>query len=127
MTKKKILVVDDEPNIVQLLKDILVPANYEVIGAYNGEQALKMAQEENPDVIILDIILPVINGFEVCKKLKKNSKTRNIPVIMNTAAGLEDVARDEPEVQAEVYLAKPYVPKELVNIVQNVIEKHSKQ
>lgn len=127
MAKKKILVVDDEPNIVELIKETLELDNYEIIGAYDGGQGLKMAQEENPDVIILDIILPVISGFEVCKELKKDLKTKNIPIIMFTGAGLEDVARDEPEIQAEVYIAKPYVPEELINIVRNVIEKYSKQ
>ena len=127
MTQKKILVIDDEPDIVKVIADRLELHGYEVIGAYNGSEGLKKAQDEGPDVILLDIILPEMHGFEVCKKLKENPKTSKIPVILITGAGLEDVAKDESEVQAEAYIAKPFESKKLVNTIGTVIEKYSKK
>ncbi|MBL7170478.1 MAG: response regulator [Candidatus Omnitrophica bacterium] len=127
MTQKKILIIDDDPNIVQVIKDRMEFHGYRVIGAYNGPQGLKKAEDEEPDIILLDIIMPEMHGFEVCKKLKENPKTKKIPIIMITGCGIEDIARDEPDVKAEAYIAKPFESKAVVNIIRIIIQKYSKK
>ncbi len=121
MAKKKILIIDDEPAIAQLVKEKMEFVNYEVIIASNGTQGLKMAQKEKPNIILLDVIMPDMHGFELCKILKENPKTKKIPIIVTTGAGLEDIARDEPEVKADAYLAKPFDFKKLAKAIENLI------
>src|SRR5262249_1269770 len=83
----KILVVDDEVKNVKLLEALLLPRGYEVVTAFNGEEALRQVQQERPDLILLDIMMPVMDGFEVCKILKDNADTRLIPVVIMTGWG----------------------------------------
>src|SRR4029434_4837372 len=87
----KILVVDDEAKNVKLLEAILLPRGYEVVHASNGEEALQQVQQERPDLILLDVMMPVMDGFEACRILKENADTRLIPVVIMTALGqMED-------------------------------------
>jgi two-component system alkaline phosphatase synthesis response regulator PhoP len=123
MAKRKILVIDDELCIVEVIKEGMGVRDYEVISANNGFEGFKKAQEEKPDIILLDIVLPGMHGFEVCKKLKDNSVTKKIPVIIMTGGGFENVARDEPDIQAEAYLAKPFDVTRLTAIIDKVIIK----
>ena len=83
----KILVVDDELKNVKLLEALLLPRGYAVVKAYNGEEALQQVQQEQPDLILLDVMMPLLDGFEVCKRLKENDETRLIPVVIMTALG----------------------------------------
>ena len=81
MDKKKILLIEDEPYQVMMVKFRLEANNYDFISACDGEEGLKKACEEKPDLILLDLFMPIIDGYEVCQRLKKNPKTKNIPII----------------------------------------------
>lgn len=109
-----ILAVDDEVNILELLKFNLTKEGYRVITATEGKQALKYAREEKPDLIILDIMLPGMDGYDVCRILKADRETAGIPVIMLSAKGdvLDKVVG--LELGAEDYITKPFSPREVV-------------
>jgi len=123
----KILVVDDELHIRNILKFQLEKNGYSVVLAENGEEALQMVRRESPDLVILDLMMPRMDGFEVCKRIRENYQTAQIPIIMLTAKsdlpdrlkGLKDGAND--------YLIKPYSNEELLLRVQNVLEWSQKQ
>ncbi len=106
-TKAKILIVDDIVENVELLK-VLLQTNYSLSCAYNGEEALMRVDEFNPDLILLDVMLPKINGYDVCYKLKSNAKTRNIMIIMITALVEAENELKGVEVGADDYLFKPF-------------------
>lgn len=108
MIKKKILIVDDDPNIIRSLSFVLEKENYIVIAAIDGKEALKKAKEELPHLIILDIMLPELNGFEVYKRLKANIQTREIRTIVLTAKGEEKDKRLGEELGVDVYITKPF-------------------
>ncbi len=110
----KILVVDDEKHIVELIKFNLERDGFQVITAYDGEEAVKQARSGDPDLIILDIMLPVMDGLEVCRQLKQDKETRNIPVIMLSAKGDELDKILGLEIGADDYVTKPFSPRELV-------------
>lgn len=82
---KKILIIEDYPNIVEILSLRLKNLGYEVLAAYDGQEGLKLARNENPDLIILDVLLPKLNGYKVCRLLKFDAKYRHIPIIMLTS------------------------------------------
>ncbi len=127
MQSYKILVVDDEEHIRKILKFKLEKHGYYVITADNGEVALKMVRRENPDLIILDLMMPKMDGFEVCRRIRKNFQTAQIPIIMLTAKsdmvdkikGLAGGAND--------YLVKPYSNDELLLRVKNVLDWNRRQ
>lgn len=123
MARIKVLVIEDNPVIVRMNEKILSAHDYDVISARDGGEGLDRAREDKPDVILLDIILPVLHGFEVCKELKKDPATRDIPVIIMTGTGLEDIARQEPEVNAQGYVAKPYDFETIDALIKKVLEK----
>ena len=120
---KKVLVIDDDPGIVKLDEALLKSKGYEVISAGDGLSGVERAIEDQPDVIILDVILPNMHGFEVCKNLKNNPNTEFIPIVMVTATGLEDIAESESDIQADAYLAKPYGIDKLEEAIQTAIHK----
>ena len=100
----KILVVDDEQDIVETMVFMLKQKGYECIWAYDGEEGLRLAKEESPDLIMLDVMMPKINGYKICRLLKFDSRYKNIPIIMVTARGQEqDIAIGE-ETGADEYL-----------------------
>ena len=107
----KVLVVDDNPDVRDILSDFLDNEGYEVILATNGEEAIELAETENPQVILLDIKMPGIDGIEVCNRLKANEKTRSIPIIIMTAYADRDV---EAFVEgADDFVTKPFSTAEL--------------
>ena len=110
----KILVVDDETYIVDLVKFNLEKEGFEVIVAHDGMTALGMVDEENPDLVILDIMLPVMDGLEVCRMLRQNPRFRNLPIIMLTAKGEEVDTVLGLEMGADDYIKKPFSPREMV-------------
>ncbi len=120
MTKKKILVVDDVQETLLALKIRLEYAGYEVKSATDGEMGLKMAREINPNLIILDVMLPKIDGFSVCRLLKFDEEYEHIPIIMLTAKGQEKDRSTGQEVGADLYLVKPYNAKELLEHVNRM-------
>ena len=118
--KRRILVVDDEKKIVDIVKAYLERENYQVIVAYDGEEALDMARDQQPDLLVLDLMLPGISGWDVCRILRKESET---PIIMLTA---RDEVTDKIvglELGADDYVTKPFDPKELVSRVKSVLRR----
>ncbi len=111
---KKILVVDDDEVTTDLAKTILVKNNFEVITASNGEDAIAITRKECPDLILLDIMLPTIDGFEVCKKLKSQDKFRKTPILILTAKGFNSDVERGKAAGADEYLLKPFSAKALV-------------
>lgn len=112
--KKKILIIDDERITVELAQVILERHDFEVVCAYDGEEGLKVARAEKPDLILLDILLPKKDGFDVCKELRSDHSFKDVCILMFTAKGLsEDVERGY-EVGANDYIVKPFSGNDLV-------------
>ncbi|QGT99697.1 Phosphate regulon transcriptional regulatory protein PhoB (SphR) [Candidatus Syntrophocurvum alkaliphilum] len=114
MPDTKILIVDDEEYILELVKFNLEKEGFKVITAYDGETAIKLVEERFPNLIILDIMLPVMDGLEVCRTLKSNNEFSSIPIIMLTARGEEFDMVLGLEIGADDYIRKPFSPRELV-------------
>ncbi len=121
--KGKILVVDDEPEAVELLQFNLAQAGFEVLTATNGAEALKQARSALPSLIVLDLMLPEIDGLEVCKMLRRDSATAAIPIVMLTAKAAEVDRVVGLELGADDYLTKPFSPRELVLRVKNILQR----
>lgn len=119
---KKILAVDDEKHIVRLVQVNLERAGYEVVTANDGKEALQKVQEENPDLVVLDVMMPYMDGFEVLQNLRRNPSTRDIPVIMLTAKAQDaDVFRGWQS-GVDCYLTKPFNPMELLSFVKRIFD-----
>jgi len=121
MFKKKILVIDDTELMVRLTTDILTKHGYEVVSANNGVDGIKMVASEKPDLVLLDVVMPGIDGFEVCKLLRKDESNNLIPIIMLTAQGNEEDKLVGLEIGADDYITKPFNPRELVSRVRNTL------
>jgi phosphate regulon transcriptional regulator PhoB len=121
--KEKILIVDDEKDIVKMLDYNLKKEGFRTISAYDGEDALDSATRENPDLIILDLMLPGIDGLEVCKTLKKETKTAHIPIIMLTAKAQEADKIVGLELGADDYITKPFSPRELIARIKAILRR----
>jgi two-component system alkaline phosphatase synthesis response regulator PhoP len=121
--KEKILIVEDEKDIVRMLDYNLGKEGYKTICAYDGEEALKEAKKELPSLIILDLMLPGMDGLEVCKALKKEAKTSLIPIIMLTAKRQETDKIVGLEVGADDYVTKPFSPRELIARIKAVLRR----
>jgi two-component system alkaline phosphatase synthesis response regulator PhoP len=126
MAKESILVVDDEEDILELVKYNLAREGYQVVCAATGEDAIAKAKRKLPDLILLDLMLPGIDGLEVCKLLKKDSKTEHIPIIMLTAKTEETDVVSGLEVGADDYITKPFSPKVLTARVRTVLRRKVK-
>ncbi len=119
---KKILAVDDERHIVRLVQVNLQRAGYEVVTAYDGKEALEKVASEQPDLIVLDVMMPYMDGFEVLQNLRKNMSTRDLPVIMLTAKAQDaDVFRGWQS-GVDCYLTKPFNPMELISFVKRIFK-----
>ena len=116
----KILIVDDEPPIIDLLSYNLQRANYQVVTATDGEQAVSRARQEQPDLIILDLMLPHLDGLEVCRILRRE---RDVPIIMLTARDAEIDRVVGLELGADDYVVKPFSVRELMARVKNVLRR----
>jgi two-component system alkaline phosphatase synthesis response regulator PhoP len=121
MHKGKILVVDDEVYILHILEFSLGAEGFEVITANNGAIAVEKAMQEKPDLIVLDIMMPVLDGYETCRRLKREPETKHIPVILLTAKGREADKRLGFEVGAVDYVVKPFSPNRLIGRVEEII------
>ena len=117
----KILVVDDEVYILHILDFSLGAEGFEVITANNGELAIEKAKQEKPDLIVLDIMMPVVDGYETCRRLKRESETKNIPVVLLTAKGRDVDKRLGYEVGAIDYIVKPFSPNRLIERIQEIL------
>ncbi|RLB97072.1 MAG: DNA-binding response regulator, partial [Deltaproteobacteria bacterium] len=111
MAKEIILIVDDEEDIIELIKYNLKNEGYSILTAMTGEQAIKTARQSRPDLIVLDLMLPGIDGLEVTKYLKNYEQTRDIPIVMLTAKGEESDIVTGLELGANDYISKPFSPK----------------
>jgi two-component system OmpR family response regulator len=120
MAHKKILVVDDEKKIVDIVKAYLERDGYRVIVAYEGRLALQMARSESPDLIVLDLMLPEVSGWDVCRTLRTES---NVPIIMLTARDDDSDKIVGLELGADDYVVKPFNPKELASRVRAVLRR----
>ena len=125
---QKILIVDDDPDLVEAVSIILENKGYEVVAAYDGVEGLKMARTENPDLIVLDVMMPNKDGYEVCKELKADEKYRAIPILLLTAvvANIPTSKYTQQmgmETEADDYVDKPVEPDELVRRVEALIAK----
>ena len=118
-----ILVVDDERDIVELVRYNLAQAGYRVVSALDGGQAIEAARRERPDLIVLDLMLPVLSGGEVARLLKQDEMTRRIPILMLTARGAEVDRVVGFELGADDYVVKPFSPRELVLRVQAILKR----
>ncbi len=116
--KKKVLVVDDEIPIQRIVKFNLEKEGYDVSLADNGKKALESVKQSRPDIILLDVMMPEMDGYEVCKALKQNKSTKNIPVIMLTARGQESDEKKGLDAGADDYITKPFSPKKLMELVR---------
>jgi two-component system alkaline phosphatase synthesis response regulator PhoP/two-component system response regulator VicR len=120
--QKKILVVDDERHIVRLIQVNLERAGHQVVAAFDGKEALKKVASENPDLLVLDVMMPFMDGFEVLKHLKSDAKTKDIPVVMLTAKAQDaDVFRGWAS-GVDMYLTKPFNPMELLTVIKRIFE-----
>ncbi|BBO78440.1 DNA-binding response regulator [Desulfosarcina widdelii] len=125
MSKEKILVVDDEEDILELVRYNLVREGYVVMCALSGEDALRTAVAEPVDLIVLDLMLPGIDGLEVARRLKQNSDTKDTPIVMLTAKGEEADVVSGLELGADDYVTKPFSPRILIARIKAVIRRRS--
>jgi DNA-binding response OmpR family regulator len=120
---KRVLIAEDEPNIVISLEFLLKGAGYEVTVARDGEEALRQIGTLRPDLVVLDIMLPSVSGFEVCRSIREDPVTRSIRVLMLTARGRESEMQKGIAAGADVYMTKPFATKELLEAVARLLVK----
>lgn len=108
MDKNRILIVDDEPELVKAIQIRLEQAGYETLVAYDGQEGLEKAKKEKPDLIILDLMIPKVDGYKVCRMLKFDEKYKKIPIIMLTARAQESDAKLGLETGADAFITKPF-------------------
>jgi len=122
MDKKKILVVDDEKDLVEMVALRLEANNFAVIKAYDGEAGLNLAKTTKPDLIILDLMLPKIDGYKICRFLKFDAKYKNIPVIILTAKAQDTDKELGKEVRADLYITKPFEAEVLLEKINQLLK-----
>lgn len=123
MARVRILVVDDEPDILELIRYNLTRNNYEMIGVASGEEAFTSVRRSPPDLVVLDLMLPGIDGLEVCRRLKNDARTLAIPVIILSAKGEEADVVAGLELGADDYLSKPFSPRVLLARIKAVLRR----
>ncbi len=126
MAAKKILIVDDEPLMVETINFSLTHEGFTCLVAYDGIEAIKKAREEDPDLIILDIMLPKMNGYKVCRLLKFDERYKHIPVIMLTARTQQKDREMGLETGADEYITKPFDMDKLIKLINHYLEKAEK-
>jgi CheY-like chemotaxis protein len=123
----KILVVDDEPPIVRLMEFILARQGHDMVVAVNGEEALARVREHKPDLVLLDIMMPRIDGYEVARQLRADAEHGDIAIIMLSAKAQEEDIRKGMEVGVNEYITKPFSPEHLVHVVSGYLSRLSAQ
>ena len=124
MARTRILVVDDEPDILALVQYNLSRAQYDVVGVASGEEALAQVRTTPPSLVVLDLMLPGVDGLEVCKALKRDTRTAAIPIVILTARGEEADIVAGLELGADDYLTKPFSPRVLLARIRAVLRRH---
>ncbi len=122
--KRRILLVDDEPNIVKIISRRLMAEGFEVSVAMDGIIALEKARAEKPNLILLDVMLPKLSGYDVCRQLKQDMRYKNIPIIMLTALAHESDEEFGLEVGADAYIRKPFKAQQLLQKIEELISSH---
>lgn len=120
---KRILICDDDPLLVDLLEYRLANRGYDVVVARDGSEAVALLEQDIPDAIVLDAMMPVIDGYEVLRRVRENEKTANTPVLMLTARRQEQDIVGALELGASDYLVKPFIPEELMARLSRLMEK----
>ena len=123
--RQTILVVDDEPDIVEIIQYNLEKSGFDVIMAADGPSALEKARDETPDLIVLDLMLPGLEGTDVCRILKQDERTRSIPILMLTAKSEEIDRIIGLELGADDYVVKPFSPREIALRIRNILRRRS--
>ncbi len=123
MDKKRILIVDDEEDILSVLKFRLEANNYEALTASDGQEGLNKARTEKPDLIILDLMLPKLDGYKVCRMLKFDESYKAIPIIMFTARVQQKDEELGKEMGADAYVTKPFEPEVLLEKIRQLLRK----
>ena len=123
--RQTILVVDDEPDIVEIIQYNLEKSGFDVIVAADGSAALEKARDETPDLIVLDLMLPGLEGTDVCRILKQDERTRSIPILMLTAKSEEIDRIIGLELGADDYVVKPFSPREIALRIRNILRRRS--
>ncbi len=127
MIKETILIVDDEKDIIELIKYNLKTEGYTILTAGAGEQAIKIAKQSRPDLIVLDLMLPGMDGLEVTRYLRNNEETRNLPIVMLTAKGEESDIITGLELGANDYISKPFSPRVLTARIRAILRRRRKE
>ncbi|MCX8081846.1 MAG: response regulator [bacterium] len=120
---KKILIIEDEPDNLKVLSMALKSSGYIVFGATNGEDGLEIFREEKPDLVILDVVMPVMDGWEVLRRIKSGLRSRRVPVIMLTAKNADQDKIKGYEFGADFYVTKPYNIKKLLPVIRDMLSK----
>ena len=120
---KKILVVDDEPFILMIVEDKLKKAGYDVLTLRTGNGIVELIKSSRPDLLIIDWMLPGVNGLDICRKLKKNKETSSTPIFMLTAKGQEADEKLVFQCGVDQYITKPFSPMSLLKLVESTIGK----
>ncbi|HAD81916.1 MAG: hypothetical protein A2509_02800 [Candidatus Edwardsbacteria bacterium RIFOXYD12_FULL_50_11] len=118
---KKIMVVDDEPYIARVIKFKLEQEGYTVISANDGQSGLQKIKEEKPDMVLLDVMMPGLSGYEVCQKIREDAELAGIPVVILTAKGQERDREQGLSMGASDYITKPFSPNRLLELVKSMI------
>lgn len=119
--RKRVLIVDDEKDLVKMVALQLEASGYEVISAYDGQEGLNKAREENPDLIILDLMLPRLDGYKVCRMLKFDDKYKNIPIVIFTGRAQEEDEKLGYETGANAYIVKPFRLNTLLDKIDELV------
>ena len=122
IVKKRILAIDDEVRVLTMIRKRLEFTGYEVITATDGREGLQLARSEKPDLIVLDIILPNLDGYQICARLKADESLKNIPILMLTARSQAKDVEEGMKVGADAYMTKPYDPELFVKQVESLLE-----
>ncbi len=123
MNRKRILVVDDEVYIVHILEFTLTMEGYDVVTAADGDEALRKVEEDRPDLVVLDIMMPRMDGYEVCRRLREEEETRDLPVILLSAKGRPIDRETGMEVGANDYIVKPFSPRRLLEKIRDLLDR----
>ncbi|MCG7871306.1 MAG: response regulator [Candidatus Thiodiazotropha lotti] len=124
---KKILIVDDEPNIVFSVEFLMKRSGYEVVSAADGEQAMQLLADEVPDLMILDVMMPRKNGFEVCAEVRNDQRLSDLPILMLSAKGRDAEIKKGLSLGADAYITKPFSTHELVEKVNQLLQRRSEE
>jgi DNA-binding response OmpR family regulator len=122
---KKVLIVDDEPSIIVALQFLMEQSGYATVVAFSGEEAMEAVAKHHPDLMLLDIMLPVVDGFEVCQRVRENPDWNDIRIVLVTALGNEANVTKGLDLGADAYVTKPFSNADLIAKVKELLECHA--